>query len=171
MRTSLMVYGRPWAAEQENHTVGTEANAREVSVSRVIAATPEAIFAVIADPSRHPEMDGSGTVKASNDAEPQRLEMGSTFGMSMKMGVPYRIKSKVVEFDENRLIAWQHFGKHRWRYELAPVEGGTEVTETFDWSTARSPWFIEKMGYPTKHVPSMEKTLERLEGLVNDTAD
>ena len=54
------------------------------------------------------------------------------------MGVPYLTKNTVVEYDEDRLIAWRHLGKHRWRYELEPVEGGTKVTETFDWSTARS---------------------------------
>ena len=86
--------------------------------------------------------------------------------MGMKMGVPYSTKNTVVEFDEGRLIAWQHFGKHRWRYTLEPVEGGTNVTETFDWSTARSPWFIEKMGYPEKHPANMAKTLERLDTYV-----
>ena len=72
----------------------------------------------------------------------------------------------MVEYEEGRRIAWQHFGKHRWRYELEPVEGGTRVTETFDWSTARVPKAIELMGYPAKHVPNMEKTLERLAEVV-----
>ncbi|WP_285658783.1 SRPBCC family protein, partial [Helicobacter bizzozeronii] len=128
----------------------TAAPARKVSVSRVIAADPATIFDVLADPAQHAAIDGSGTVRHSR-GNPERLHLGATFSMDMKMGVPYFVKNKVVEFDEGRLIAWQHFGKHRWRYELEPVEGGTRVTETFDWSTARSPWFIEKMGYPEKH--------------------
>ena len=33
------------------------------SVERVIAAPPETIFAIIADPKRHHEFDGSGTVR------------------------------------------------------------------------------------------------------------
>ena len=33
-----------------------------VSVERVIAAPPEAIFAVLADPRRHKDFDGSGSV-------------------------------------------------------------------------------------------------------------
>ena len=141
-------------------------DSRQVSVSRTIAAPPEAIFAVLADPSRHADFDGSGTVRSSASGNPERLELGSRFGMSMRMGIPYRIKNTVVEYDENRLIAWQHYGRHRWRYELEPVDGATLVTETFDWSTAISPWFIERMGYPTKHVASMEATLERLDALV-----
>jgi uncharacterized protein YndB with AHSA1/START domain len=138
---------------------------QQVSVSRVIAASPEAIFAVIADANRHADFDGSGSVKGAT-GHPAPLELGSKFGMSMRIGLPYRISNEVVEYDKDRLIAWQHFGKHRWRYELEPVDGGTKVTETFDWSTARSPWFIERMGYPEKHPANMEKTLERLEAVV-----
>lgn len=135
---------------------------RVVSVSRVIEASPEAIFDVIADPARHGEMDGSGMVQNVR-GESKRLEMGSTFGMDMKFGpLPYRISNKVVEFEEGRLLAWAHFGGHRWRYELEPVEGGTKVTESFDWSTARAPKMIELMGYPKKHPANMETTLERL---------
>lgn len=138
---------------------------RQVSVSRVIAAPPEAIFAVIADASRHADFDGSGTVKGAV-GEPEPLTLGSSFGMSMKMGVPYRIKNVVVEYEQDRLIAWRHLGRHRWRYELEPVDGGTKVTETFDWSTAVVPKAIELMGYPEKHPKDMEKTLERLDALV-----
>lgn len=140
---------------------------RVVSVSRVIHASPEAIFEVLTDPARHAEIDGSGMVqRLRGDAD--RLELGSKFGMDMKMGLlPYRISNKVVEFEENRLIAWQHFGKHRWRYELEPQgDGSTKVTESFDWSTAVSPKAIELMGYPKKHPANMEATLERLAHVV-----
>ena len=138
---------------------------QQVSVSRTIPAPPEAIFAVIADAGRHADFDGSGSVKGAV-GDPQPLTMGTKFAMSMRIGLPYRIGNEVVEYEADRLIAWQHFGKHRWRYELEPVDGGTEVTETFDWSTARSPTFIELMGYPKKHPAAMEKTLERLEAVV-----
>lgn len=141
-----------------------------VSVSRVIAAPPERIFELLTDPARHSEIDGSGMVQnLRGDAE--RLELGSKFGMDMKMGLlPYRISNTVVEYDENRLIAWAHFGKHRWRYELEPVEVDgathTKVTESFDWSTATIPKAIELMGYPKKHPANMEATLERLAAAV-----
>lgn len=36
------------------------------------------------------------------------------------------------------------------------------MTESFDWSTSKSPKFIELMGYPKKHPANMEATLERL---------
>jgi hypothetical protein len=138
---------------------------QQVSVSRFIAAPPEAIFAVLADPSKHAVIDGSGTVKGAR-GEPTRLALGDSFGMTMRIGLPYAIKNTVVELEEDRLIAWAHVGGHRWRYRLEPVEGGTEVTETFDWSTARAPWFIERMGYPRKHPAGMARTLERLDAYV-----
>ena len=134
-----------------------------VTRSRVIDASPEAIFDVLADPRRHAEIDGSGTVVEAKVDGPDRLEMGSKFGMKMKWGAPYRITNTVVEYDENKLIAWCHPGGHRWRYELEPNEEGTLVTETFDWSTSIAPWFIEIAGYPKKHPANMEATLERLD--------
>lgn len=134
---------------------------RQVSVSRVINASPEAIFAIVSSPSGHQQIDGSGTVRGAIEG-PDPLTLGDRFRMNMKMGVPYKMWSTVVEYEENRLIAWAHFGKHRWRFELEPVDGGTNVTHTFDWSTAISPKAIELMGYPKKHPANMEGTLERL---------
>lgn len=137
-----------------------------LSVSRVIPAPAAAIFEVLADPSRHAEIDGSGSVRKARLTDPVRLEMGSRFGMEMHVGVPYRITNMVVEFEEGRLIAWRHFGRHRWRYELEPVEGGTLVTESFDWSTSPVGKMLELLRYPERHEHNMEKTLERLEAVV-----
>jgi uncharacterized protein YndB with AHSA1/START domain len=136
---------------------------RKVSVSRVIPADRQAIFDVLADPAMHPVIDGSGSVQDVQEGGPDRLEKGAKFGMSMKMGAPYRILNTVVEFEEGRLIAWRHFHGHRWRYELADVDGGTEVTETFDWSTAKSKLALELAGFPKKNEAGMERTLVRLE--------
>ena len=139
-----------------------------VSVTREIDASPEAIFDLLADPARHGDIDGSGTVQDVRGGS-QRLSLGSKFGMSMKFGpLPYRVSSTVVEFEENRLIAWAHFGKHRWRYDLEPLDGGarTRVTETFDWSTSAFPKGIELAGYPKKHPANMEASLARLAELV-----
>lgn len=142
-------------------------NDQQVSVSRTIAQPPDRIFDLLSSPEGHTRMDGSGTVLAGKDGNPTRLELGSKFTMKMKQGpVPYKVSSHVKEFEENRLIAWSHFGGHRWRYELEPVEGGTRVTETFDWSTSKAPKLIELAGYPKKHPAGMERTLERIEQLL-----
>ena len=136
---------------------------RVVSASRVIPAGPAEIFDLLADPDKHHVIDGSDTVMAARSGNPERLSLGAHFGMDMKMGVPYRITNEVVEFEDNRRIAWRHFGHHIWRYELEPVEGGTKVTESFDWASSRFPPFYEWMGYPAKHEVNMARTLERIE--------
>ena len=139
---------------------------RRVSASRIVAAPAQEIFDVLADPACHPVIDGSGTVKASRAPGNTRLALGSRFGMSMRVGVPYAISNEVVEFEEGRLITWRHFGGHRWRWQLEPVDGGTKVTETFDWSTAKSPVALEVMRIPARNARSIAATLERLEAHV-----
>ena len=139
---------------------------RVVSRSRVIKAPVTKIFAVVASPAGHVEIDGSGTVRGAIEG-PDRLEMGSRFRMNMKMGVPYRIWSTVIEYEQDRRIAWAHLGKHRWRFELEPVgDDATMVTHSFDWSASIAPRVIELMGYPRKHPANLDKTLERLEIVV-----
>jgi hypothetical protein len=129
---------------------------------RFVPADPQAIFDLLADPSQHPTIDGSGSVRASAVDAPQRLTLGSKFAMSMKMGLPYKITNEVVEFDEPSLIAWQHMGKHIWRYRLAPVDGGTEVTEEFDFRPARSATALKLSGVPKRNAKAIEATLDRL---------
>lgn len=138
--------------------------ARAVSASTVVGAAPQAVFDLLADPRRHSEFDGSGSVRDAVSG-PDRLAPGATFGMKMQIGLPYRISNTVVEFDEGRRIGWRHFGRHVWRYELEPVAGGTRVTETFDYGPARSPRLMELMGYPEKNLVSIRATLDRLTGI------
>jgi hypothetical protein len=129
---------------------------------RFVNADPQTVFDLLADPSRHPVIDGSGTVRAASEDRPDRLALGSKFGMSMKMGVPYSITNEVVEFDEPNLIAWRHTGHHVWRYRLRPVDGGTEVTEEFDWGVARVPLALKLTGVPKRNAKAIEATLDRL---------
>jgi uncharacterized protein YndB with AHSA1/START domain len=138
---------------------------RSVSATRVIPAEPSVIFDLLADPSKHPLIDGSGQVLSSR-GQSQRLALGSTFSMDMKQGLPYFTNNKVVEFEENRRIAWHHFAKFIWRYELEPVDGGTRVTETFDYSV---PWGVTiiPLGYPERNREAMERTLQRIAEVVS----
>lgn len=143
----------------------TSSTSRVVSATRVVPAAPAEIFALLSDAARHGDIDGSGMVQSARGGA-TALTLGTKFGMNMKMGrIPYRIKNTVVEFEKDRLIAWAHLGGHRWRYELAPVDGGTEVTESFDWSTAKIPPLIERAGYPRKNLVAIERTLDRLVAL------
>lgn len=147
-----------------------------VTVEKVIRAPAEAIFALLADPTRHPDIDGSGAVKRAKADAPQRLALGSKFGMSMRVGIPYSMVNTVIEFEDNRRIAWQarppgfvgRFSAGRiWRYELEPVEGGTRVTESWDLSQDKQRMFLRLGGLPDKTRTNMQKTLERIEELTS----
>jgi len=92
------------------------------------------------------------------------LFLGAKFGMQMSFHATMR--NKVVEFEEGKQIGWRHIGQHIWRYELEPVEGGTKVTETFDWRPSPLPWLLQRQDIPTKNLASMEKTLERLDSYI-----
>lgn len=133
-----------------------------VSESRFITASPQEIFNLLADPAKHQLIDGSGSIQNANSSAPARLSLGATFGMDMKVGVKYKITNEVVEFDEPHCIAWRHFGGHIWRYKLEAAEGGTLVTEQFDWNTAKSPLMMRVLKYPTKNRSSIVATLDRL---------
>ena len=111
---------------------------------------------------------GDLRLDASRLARVVRLSLGARFGMSLHFhGVPYRVTNTVVEFEEGRLIAWRHFYRHVWRWELEPadVDGrpGTRVTETFDWGPAISPRLLEWGKYPGLNARGMEKTLAQLQ--------
>ncbi len=134
-----------------------------ISRERLIHAPAERIFEVLATPALHSVIDGSGTVRGEQPNGPARLSQGARFGMDMRIGAPYKILNRVVEFEEGRRIAWRHFGGHRWRWELEPVGSGTRVTETFDWSTSKSPVALEIMRVPARNAKAIEATLDRLE--------
>ncbi len=143
---------------------------QQVSASRVIAASPEAIWAVLTDTSRHGDIDGSDTVQGTIGEGKVLTKVGDTFGMRMRLGLPYPIRNTVVELEPLRRIAWRHAGRHRWRYELEPVEGGTKVTETFDYSTALLPFIYGPAGFLTAHARNIPATLERLDALLAPTS-
>jgi uncharacterized protein YndB with AHSA1/START domain len=150
-----------------------------VTVERVVPASQQAIFDLLADPSRHREIDGSGAVRDPRGPV-DRLQLGSRFGMSMKMGLPYAMESRVIEFDEPKLIAWQttgptrlghHVGGRVWRYELEEVDGGTKVRET--WDISQESAFTKPIVRfaRSKTEQNMTATLERIEQKVSKSGD
>lgn len=139
----------------------------QVSRSIVIHARPEEVFDFVARPANHPRMDGSGSVKTMLRGPDRLRGEGDRFGMRMRIIVPYVIRNTVTEFEENRRLAWRHFTRHTWRYELEPVEGGTRVTETFDPATSPLPLLYYRLfGYPDGYATSLERTLENLKDLL-----
>jgi hypothetical protein len=125
-----------------------------VSVSRHIEASPELLFALLADSANHPLIDGSGMVR--EPAPSVRLSRtGDSFLMNMhhdRWG-DYQMRNEVVEYEADRRLTWEPRrvedtpeerealgdpAHYRWGYELSPdAPGTTLVTETFD--CTRSP--------------------------------
>jgi hypothetical protein len=146
--------------------------ARTETAEIVINADPATSFDVLADPSQHPLLDGSDSVKGKTSGPP-RLYLGARFSMRMRVGVPYLTWNRCVEYEEDRQIAWRHFARHIWRYQLEPVEGGerqTRVCETFDYSAAPGASAYERVGIPARNRQSIEATLQRLKVLVESRA-
>jgi uncharacterized protein YndB with AHSA1/START domain len=141
-----------------------------VTVERVVPAPAQEVFDLLADPRRHREIDGSGTLRETVSG-PDRLSLGAEFGMGMQQGASYQMTNKVVQFEEGRVIAWQPrptsalfsklIGGRVWRYELEPVDGGTRVRETWDVSSERVPPTLWAMRGLTRK--NMAQTLARLE--------
>lgn len=138
-----------------------------ITVERTIHAPAADIFALLSDAAKHTEFDGSGTVRGTRQTS-RPLTLGTTFGMSMHMGVGYRTSNTVVEFEQDRRIAWKTtglkglVGGRIWRYELEPVEGGTLVKESWDVSQDKQKFFLKRSKMPAGAKNGMRKTLERI---------
>ncbi|KAA0118711.1 SRPBCC family protein [Mycolicibacterium sp. P9-22] len=114
---------------------------RIVSASREIAAAPDVIFELIADPAQQPRWDGNGNLTEA--AAGQRVRaVGDVFRMMVHSGTVR--ENHIVEFEEGRRIAWlpSEEGKqppgHLWRWEIEPLSDGpagrSRVTHTYDWT-------------------------------------
>ena len=153
-----------------------------VSVERVINAPAPSIFAIVSDASRHKEIDGSGSIVRLKTDAPQQLELGSTFGMSMKLGVPYSMSNRVIEFEPDKRIAWQtilsgplgrFIGGRIWRYELEPADGGagTLVRETWDIRQDKQRFMLRAGPVGKQTAQAMAKTLGRLAELTESSSE
>jgi len=154
-----------------------------VAVSRRIAAPARQVFAVLADPARHPDLDGSGMLRpgAANEIV---SGVGDVFVMKMhyaELG-DYETANHVVEFEPDRRIAWEPAPRdsgpataaqvpvgtrlgHRWIFDLASDgPNATLVTEMYDCS--RAPERTRTTVHDGRSwIKSMTRTLERLDQL------
>jgi hypothetical protein len=119
-----------------------------VSATLTVAVPAAKVFAVLADPTTHSSIDGTGWVEEAVDQAPL-TEVGQIFRMDMYHANhpdgDYRVVNKVQVLDPPRTIGWLtgyeksdgslEFGGWIWRYDLAPLgPSKTEVTLTYDWS-------------------------------------
>ena len=119
-----------------------------LSATLTFAAPAARVFAVLADPTSHSAIDGTGWVRESVDRAPL-TEVGQIFRMDMHHGnhanSDYQVVNKVQVLNPPSAISWLtgydkgdgqlEFGGWFWRYDLAPLGASeTEVTLTYDWS-------------------------------------
>jgi uncharacterized membrane protein len=143
-----------------------DAGPHQVSRSVEVSAPAAELYAMVADPRRHSELDGSGTV-GDNIKVPAKLAVGSKFSTKMKMyGVPYWITSRVTALKPNELVEWRHPAGHHWRWQfesLAPTL--TRVTETFDYRNGaikKRLKYYERTGFRKANAAGIEATLAKL---------
>lgn len=150
-----------------------------VSVSREVPASADVVFALLADPVKHSEIDGSGMVKSATSSG-AITGVGDTFTMLMhndEMG-DYEIINHVVEYESGRRLAWEpallRSGRaedetevgvragHRWCYTIEPLgSGAAAVTESYDCSKAPA-WLQTAVKGGKRWQESMESSLDNL---------
>ena len=143
-----------------------DAGPRKIARAAEVNAPAAEIFELVADPRRHHELDGGGTVQNAITG-PDRLAADAKFSVQMKQyGFPYKITSKVIDFADGTVVEWQHPLGHSWRWELKPLTDNTTlVTETFDYSRIGGAkvnglkWF----GTFKHNAASIEATLAKLQ--------
>ena len=151
----------------------------KMTATITIDATPDAVFAVLADPTSHPAIDGTGWVREPLDPSPL-TEVGQMFRMAMyhenHPDKNYEMANRVEIADAPHTIAWKPgqvspdtgetgFGGWTWRYDLEPSgPTQTKVTLTYDWSAA-SPevrQFIQFPPFPQEHLDNSLAHLAKL---------
>ncbi|WP_345382914.1 polyketide cyclase [Pseudonocardia yuanmonensis] len=158
--------------------------AEENLIATLTVAAPTArVFAVLADPTTHARIDGTGWVQDAVDRAPL-TELGQIFRVDMyhpnHPDGHYRIANKVRVLDPPRAIGWLpgtendeghlEFGGWTWRYDLAPLgPSETEVTLTYDWSAV--PQFIrDYLHFPPFGPEHLTNSLQHLAALATPTS-
>ena len=146
-----------------------------MSAVTTISAPAQTVFNVLADPTTHEAIDGTGWVRQSLDGKPL-TEAGQVFRMGMyhdnHPDKHYEMANRVEVFDPPHAVAWQpgqgpddanlDFGGWIWRYDLKPVGADqTEVTLTYDWSRV-PPQTREHIGFPPFDRQHLDNSLKHL---------
>ena len=110
-------------------------------------------------------------MKHLKEGATEHLSLGSSFGMSMKLGVPYSMTNTVIEYEQDKRIAWQtvlsgplgrFIGGRIWRYELEAADGGTRVRESWDITQDKQRFMLQVGPVGKQTAEAMTKTLGRL---------
>lgn len=143
---------------------------------RTVRATPQEVFDLLADPSRHHLTEPTDWVRGSLEADPAPLtEVGQVFGIEMfavAAGGRYEMHNLVTALEPDRVIAWEpsqyspegalEGGGWFWRYDLEPVDCGTRVRLTYDWAATPPEIAAEIGGLPSVDTGHMAQSLDGL---------
>lgn len=111
-------------------TNGPEPWALGASARATIAASPEQLWAIIADPTRHPELAGSGEPQSIQMVDSRQPGRGASFEAQQKLFgfLRYVARSEITVFEPNRHFRFCVGGLSLWEFQLEPANGGTLVT-------------------------------------------
>lgn len=152
--------------------------ADRIVVERVVPAAQADLFALLADPKRHVEFDGSSLMQGLAEGGPIRAK-GDVFVMDMSidiLGGPYQVRNTVNTYEPNRAIGWDpvlhpldgytdKIGDmkaqgHHFNWTLEPVDGGTKVTLAYDWTDVQDPQY--RSMFPFLKEEQLADSIERL---------
>lgn len=116
------------------------------SESVVVAAPPEALYDLVADVTRTGEW--SPICRGCWWDEGGSARVGAWFtGRNEVPGRTWETRSQVVAADRGREFAWVVGGSYvRWGYTFAAVQGGTELTESWEFLPEGIAMFQDKYG-------------------------
>ncbi|MGY1732862.1 SRPBCC family protein [Geodermatophilus sp. SYSU D01045] len=116
------------------------------SDSIVVAASPEEVYDLVSDVTRTGEW--SPICAACWWDEGATGQVGDWFtGRNVTPERTWETRSQVVAADRGREFAWLVSGRLvRWGYLLEPVDGGTRLTETWEFLPAGLEFFAERYG-------------------------
>jgi uncharacterized protein YndB with AHSA1/START domain len=141
---------------------------QQIQVSRTVEAPVERVFALIADPDRHPDLDGSGTLRASR-THTVITEVGDVLIMDLHADDIGHSQSQsvVTTYVRDRALGWSPgpvgrdpFG-YTFTFTLEPDgDDQTLVTLTYDWSAVTDEQLLATM--PRVSREELIRTLDRL---------
>lgn len=141
-----------------------------IVVTETVGASAATLFAVLTDPRRHVEIDGSGMLQADVTSRPIS-GVGQVFTMAMRypsLG-DYRTENHVLEFEPDRRIVWTTAREGRppagvqWGWTLEAVgPQETRVVHSYDWSNVVDPAVLARVSFPRVSAADLQTSVQHL---------
>jgi len=122
--------GRRVAALQGRNLPVSDTHYQPVAVARRICAPAHDIFQILANPVRHPELDGSGMLRGAVSTT-MISGVGDVFVMKMyysELG-DYEMNNHVVDYEADRRIGWEPEAGRGHRTPPRPVRPRPQYTQ------------------------------------------